>query len=175
MTLHAKPLVSVTIPTYNRAALLPEALDSVYAQEAAGELFETEVIVVDDASTDATPEVVRRYPGVRYIRLETNRGSRRHGMPASGQVRGSMWLGSMTMTSGFPTDCRRMSRSWKPIQRSACCMGNISAEVRARATCGQGRIRLRPARWSTPSCCNSSSIQCLARTPGGVPAGRGLR
>ena len=41
MTLHAKPLVSVTIPTYKRAALLPEALDSVYAQEALGELFET--------------------------------------------------------------------------------------------------------------------------------------
>ncbi len=69
-----KPVVSVIIPTYNRAALLREALDSVYAQEGVGEVFEMEVIVVDDASADATPEVVRQYPGVRYTRLETNQG-----------------------------------------------------------------------------------------------------
>jgi glycosyltransferase involved in cell wall biosynthesis len=49
-------------------------LDSVYAQEGVGELFEMEVIVVDDGSADATSEVIRRYPGVKYIRLETNRG-----------------------------------------------------------------------------------------------------
>jgi GT2 family glycosyltransferase len=86
MTLDATPLVSVIIPTYNRAALLPEALDSVYAQEGTGELFEMEIIVVDDASTDGTPEVVRRYPGVKYIRLATNRGesaARNAGLRAS--------------------------------------------------------------------------------------------
>jgi glycosyltransferase involved in cell wall biosynthesis len=86
MPFKAVPLVSVIIPTYNRAALLPEALDSVYAQEGAGDIFATEVIVVDDASTDATPEVVRRYPGVRYLRLETNRGvaaARNAGLRAS--------------------------------------------------------------------------------------------
>jgi len=69
-----KPLVSVVIATHNRAGLLQQALDSVYAQEGVGEQFEMEVIVVDDASSDATPEVVRRYPGVRYIRLAKNRG-----------------------------------------------------------------------------------------------------
>jgi glycosyltransferase involved in cell wall biosynthesis len=69
-----KPLVSVVIPTYNRAELLKEALESVYAQEGVGEDFEMEVIVVDDASSDATPEVVTRYPGIRYIRLATNSG-----------------------------------------------------------------------------------------------------
>jgi len=86
MTLQTKPLVSVIIPTHNRAALLPEALHSVVAQEGTGELFEMEVIVVDDASTDASPAVVRRYPGVRYIRLATNRGvsaARNAGLRAS--------------------------------------------------------------------------------------------
>src|SRR5262245_29885941 len=81
-----KPLVSVIVPTYNRAALLPEALDSVYAQEGVGELFDLEVIVVDDASPDATPEVMRQYPGVKYIRLETNQrvaGARNAGVRAS--------------------------------------------------------------------------------------------
>lgn len=70
-----KPLVSVIIPTYNRAVLLGQALDSVVTQEGAGEQFDMEVIVVDDGSTDATPEVVRRYSGVQYIRLETHRGA----------------------------------------------------------------------------------------------------
>jgi len=69
-----EPLVSVIIPTYNRAGLLPAALDSVYAQEGIGEHFDMEVIVVDDASSDNTREVVRRYSGVRYIRLDTNHG-----------------------------------------------------------------------------------------------------
>ena len=48
------PLVSVVIPTYNRAALLAQAIDSVLAQTFA----DYEVIVVDDGSTDRTAAVV---------------------------------------------------------------------------------------------------------------------
>ncbi len=44
------PRVSVIIPTYNRAALLCETLDSVYAQTCR----DYEIIVVDDGSTDDT-------------------------------------------------------------------------------------------------------------------------
>lgn len=69
------PLVSVIIPTRNRSSLLPRALDSVYAQEGIGEQFELEVIVVDDASSDATREVAHRYPGARYIPLSARRGA----------------------------------------------------------------------------------------------------
>ena len=70
-----KPLISMIIPTHNRAELLQEALNSVYAQEGVGEQFEMEIIVIDDASSDATPEIMRRNPVVRYIRLETNLGA----------------------------------------------------------------------------------------------------
>ncbi len=56
------PVVSVIIPTFNRAAMLREALESVFAQEGAGAGFTMEVIVVDDASSDDTPAVVRAYP-----------------------------------------------------------------------------------------------------------------
>jgi GT2 family glycosyltransferase len=69
-----RPKVSVIIPTYNRAAVLREALDSVFAQEGAGSQFDLEVVVVDDASTDATGDVVRRFPGARHIHLSTNQG-----------------------------------------------------------------------------------------------------
>lgn len=74
MSRPVRPLVTALITTYNRAALLREALDSVLAQEGAGEDYDLEVVVVDDGSTDQTPDVVARYPGVRYIRLDPNRG-----------------------------------------------------------------------------------------------------
>ena len=52
------PKVSVVIPTYNRAHLLPECLESVLAQS----FRDFEVIVIDDGSTDNTPEVVSAFP-----------------------------------------------------------------------------------------------------------------
>lgn len=62
---------SVVIPVYNRSEVVGEAIDSVLHQS----IEDFEVIVVDDGSTDATAEVVRRQYGsdVRLIRQE-NRG-----------------------------------------------------------------------------------------------------
>jgi len=58
------------IPTWNRAQLVADAIRSVLAQGA------VDVIVVDDASTDATVEVVEREFGdrIRLLRLEHRRG-----------------------------------------------------------------------------------------------------
>jgi GT2 family glycosyltransferase len=62
--------VSVVIPTYNRAALLEITLRSILAQSEPP----SEIIVVDDGSSDATPTVcANQPPSVKYIRQE-NRG-----------------------------------------------------------------------------------------------------
>ncbi|MBI5137337.1 MAG: glycosyltransferase family 2 protein [Nitrospirae bacterium] len=65
------PAVSVIIPAYNREGTIARALDSVLAQT----LTDLELIVVDDASTDRTAEVVAAYadPRVRLLRHATNR------------------------------------------------------------------------------------------------------
>lgn len=68
-------VVSVIIPTHNRAQSLSRALDSVLVQEGQGQRFDLEVLVIDDASTDDTSEMMRRYPGVRHIRLSENAGT----------------------------------------------------------------------------------------------------
>jgi len=80
-----RPLVSAIVTTYNRSALLREALDSVMGVVGKGDAFDLETIVVDDASTDGTKAVVARYPA-RYIRNPVNRGlsaSRNIGIAAS--------------------------------------------------------------------------------------------
>ena len=68
------PLVSICIPTFNYARFLGDAISSAQAQSYAI----TEIIVVDNCSTDETPEVVgtfaRRDSRIRYHRNEQNIG-----------------------------------------------------------------------------------------------------
>jgi glycosyltransferase involved in cell wall biosynthesis len=69
------PGVTAVIPTYNRADFVREAIDSVLAQDWPS----LEVVVVDNGSTDETPELLARYSEregarVQGIRLDPNAG-----------------------------------------------------------------------------------------------------
>ncbi|MFZ2199900.1 MAG: glycosyltransferase [Microgenomates group bacterium] len=70
--MNTNPLVSILIPTYNSAQYLAEALDSALAQT----YKNIEIIVHDDASTDATPHLLNQYhdPRLRMIRTTKNHG-----------------------------------------------------------------------------------------------------
>lgn len=62
----SRPLVSVALPTYNGERFLAEQLDSIYEQSWPN----LEVVVSDDASTDGTVEILRRYAersGLRFV------------------------------------------------------------------------------------------------------------
>ena len=77
------PRVSVIIPTYNRVPYLGDAIRSVLAQPTDS----TEIIVVDDGSTDHTEELVRSFDaGLIYLRVP-HRGqpaaTRNHGLLAA--------------------------------------------------------------------------------------------
>lgn len=71
--------ISVIVPVYNTERYLDEALESLFAQT----LAPTEIIVVDDGSTDSTPTIAQRHAErIRYVRQE-NAGSasaRNHGL-----------------------------------------------------------------------------------------------
>jgi glycosyltransferase involved in cell wall biosynthesis len=63
------PTFSVILPTFNRARLLPDALDSIFVQG----VPEVQVIIVDDGSTDETQAVVAAYGrGVQYVRQKNS-------------------------------------------------------------------------------------------------------
>ena len=64
--------VSVLIPTYNRAYIISDALDSVLKQT----YRDFEIIIVDDGSSDGTRDVVEgfRSEKIRYLRHALNRG-----------------------------------------------------------------------------------------------------
>ena len=66
----ANPLVSIVLPTYKRADVLPTAIRSVLNQT----YTNLELIVVDDNSPDATREIVAAFtdPRIRYVRNEPN-------------------------------------------------------------------------------------------------------
>jgi len=64
--------VSVVLPTYNRAHVLPRAMESVLSQD----YRDLELIVVDDGSNDETEKLVTSWgdPRIRYLRFGANRG-----------------------------------------------------------------------------------------------------
>ncbi len=70
----SNPLISAIITTHNRADLLPRALDSVIAQT----YKNIELIVVDDGSSDNTPEVIQKYKEqypLKYIQNKQSLGA----------------------------------------------------------------------------------------------------
>src|SRR3712207_6270965 len=74
MTNH-NPTVSIILPTYNRAKFLPQAFGSIRSQT----WTDWELIIVDDGSTDETPEFLKELTAnfqqpVRYI-CQENQGA----------------------------------------------------------------------------------------------------
>jgi len=74
MTMRNNPLVSILIPSYNRADFLGFAIDSALAQT----YQNIEIIVHDDASTDKTPDLLKKYKRIERVRVITTKTN--HGM-----------------------------------------------------------------------------------------------
>jgi glycosyltransferase involved in cell wall biosynthesis len=82
---------SVIIPTYNRAALLPRAMSSVLGQN----YQKFDLWIVDDGSSDDTPEIVREFQSresgrIHYVRTDNRGVSAARNLGA--QLSGGQWL-----------------------------------------------------------------------------------
>ncbi len=63
----SSPRISVIIPTFNRAHLLPRSIDSLLSQT----LSAHSVVIVDDGSTDGTENLVsEKYPEITYLKQD---------------------------------------------------------------------------------------------------------
>lgn len=67
-----KTLVSIVLPTYNGAKYIRQAVESCLSQT----YRDIELVIVDDGSTDETPDLIRTFQDerLRYVRLERNGG-----------------------------------------------------------------------------------------------------
>jgi glycosyltransferase involved in cell wall biosynthesis len=85
------PQVSLGLPVYNGEPFLVQALESIQAQT----YGDYELIISDNASTDATPEIIRAYaardPRIRCFRQDANIGSGNNWSFVARQARGK-WL-----------------------------------------------------------------------------------
>jgi glycosyltransferase involved in cell wall biosynthesis len=65
-----QPLVSVVTPAYNQAAFLQDTIESVLSQDYPA----IEHQIIDDGSTDETPQILAKYEGRAWIERHENRG-----------------------------------------------------------------------------------------------------
>jgi glycosyltransferase involved in cell wall biosynthesis len=132
------PRVSVIIPTHSRPGLLPRAVESA---KAAGE--DVEIIVVDDASTDATAEVCSSLSGIKYVRLDRNQG-----------VAGARNVGVLASSADFiafldDDDVRlpgsldaQVAALESNLEAGFCCCGALFADHDGRLTGEEAHLRV---------------------------------
>lgn len=77
-------LVSVVVPTHYRNDLLVDAIESALAQT----YRPVEVIVVDDSGEGHARSTVARFPDVRYVEFDSNRGANVARTVGAGRARG---------------------------------------------------------------------------------------
>jgi rhamnopyranosyl-N-acetylglucosaminyl-diphospho-decaprenol beta-1,3/1,4-galactofuranosyltransferase len=144
-------MVCAVVVTYNRRELLAECLDALFAQTRAVD----EVVLIDNASTDGTPDLLeeRGYlsrPEVRYLRLERNAGSSGGFAAGFEAARSSSadWVWAMDDDAEPAPDClRRMLESPPAADPATVCVcpkvvypdGSLNDVMRA-----DFRRRLRP-------------------------------
>jgi cellulose synthase/poly-beta-1,6-N-acetylglucosamine synthase-like glycosyltransferase len=88
------PQVTIVIPAYNEERQIGGAIDALLAQEYPKDLLQ--ILVLSDASTDATDEIVRRYEsqGVELLRIPERRGKTKAENMAAPRIRGEIVVNS---------------------------------------------------------------------------------
>ena len=108
-----RPFVSIIIPTYNGGSFLVETLRSCLKIREC----EVEIIVVDDASTDGTPErIAEQFPSIRLHRFTANSGSGSAGRNAGLDLARGRYVkfldhDDLIQPRGFKAECSEARRT----------------------------------------------------------------
>jgi len=100
------PTVTVILPVYNGENYVRFAIESVLNQT----LKHLELVVVDDGSTDSTPEILASYgPPLRYVRQENTgvAGAFNHGLRLARPGRRNRWTPEQIPRRGLATVASR--------------------------------------------------------------------
>jgi glycosyltransferase involved in cell wall biosynthesis len=130
--MNTQPFVSIIIPTYNGGLFLEETLCSCLKIKG----IPIEIIVVDDGSTDGTPErLLQRFPAIRLHRLTSNSGSGSAGRNAGlalarGQYVKFLDHDDLIQPRGFKVECREAMRTNADIVMSRWGVVSINADGR---------------------------------------------
>ena len=155
------PFFSVVIPTHNRSTLLKRALDSVLNQT----FQDFEIIVVDDHSTDDTPNIIKKYSDKRLKYAKNNRlkgacGARNTGIfSAKGQ-----WVAFLDDDDSWFPD--KLKEQYQLIERSSEKVGLVCSDYAIYKGIGKRlrKIKNRPAGWVRDKILYGGIIGCLSST-----------
>ncbi len=103
MAAAACPLLTVIIPVFNERDTIREALERVRAVD-----WETEILVVDDASTDGTLELLEDEVGIRLLRHADNQGKGAAIRTALTEARGEIIVIQDADLENYPQDLPRL-------------------------------------------------------------------
>jgi glycosyltransferase involved in cell wall biosynthesis len=111
----ASPLISVILACYNQEKFVAEAIEGVLSQTYAP----LDIIIVDDCSTDRTPEIiaaaVARHParsGIRFVRNEKNLTTRVSSPKALGMTKGDFVVIGCGDDIMLPDMIAEMAKTW---------------------------------------------------------------
>jgi cellulose synthase/poly-beta-1,6-N-acetylglucosamine synthase-like glycosyltransferase len=106
----ADPSVSVVVPAYNEEREIAGALDALLAQTYPSDLLQ--VLVVSDASSDSTDEIVRSYaPRVELLRMPERAGKTRAENVAANSLRGEIIVNTDASIRLHPSAVEKLVRS----------------------------------------------------------------
>jgi glycosyltransferase involved in cell wall biosynthesis len=156
--------LSVIVPTYNHAAYLPRALRALREQT----VRPAEVIVVDDCSADATPELLaaaaRSDPALKVVRNERNLGVNASARRGLGLASGKYLFFAASDDRVLPEFVEKTVAALERHPRAGLCCAYFSTEDGT-----TGEVRENPSGWcDAPHYFPPAAAELLAGR-GGIP------
>lgn len=133
------PLVSVIMPTYNRAHLIATSIDSVLNQA----MPDLELIVVDDRSTDETEAVIERIedPRIRFVQNEGRQGAGAARNLGIANARGQ-WIGFLDSDDQWRSE--KLERQIRTLEKNPGVDGVVCGWRWMSKTTGRVRVERNP-------------------------------